>query len=234
MNFKCIIIEDEPLAADILKEYIGKIPYLEVKAVFKDALSALSFLKSEPIDLIFLDIHLPGIKGLEFLRSLKNPPNVILTTAYHEYAVESYELNVLDYLLKPFGFDRFLQAIQKLPSENQIQPDIPKEKEEKYLLINHQNRKKRIAIENINYVESAKEYVIIYENGEPIKTKMNITSVEEKLNGFGFIRSHRSFLVALKAIQSYNQSYLQVENKNIPIGKYYKQQFLTAVEAGSI
>lgn len=234
MKVKCIIIEDEPLAADILKEYISKIPYLEIKALFKDALSALSILKSEKIDIIFLDIHLPGIKGLEFLRSLNNPPKVILTTAYHEYAVESYELHVLDYLMKPFSFDRFLQAIQKLPNENTMQMDPPNKKEINYLLINHNNRKRRIAIEHISHVESAKEYIVIYENGEPFKTKMNISMVEEKLAAYGFIRCHRSFLVALSAIQSYNQSYLQVENRNIPIGKYYKQHFLALMETGSI
>ena len=157
----CIIIEDEPIASEILVDYVKQVPFLNLIAAHTNALEALEDLKSQPVDLLFLDIHLPVIKGLEFLRTLANPPKVIVTTAYHQYAVESFELEAVDYLLKPFSFDRFLMAVNKLKVTPK-QPSHTPEETTDHIFVNIAKRRVRVRFEDILYIEGSKEYVKIF------------------------------------------------------------------------
>src|SRR5664279_6200935 len=155
-EIKCIIIEDEPLAVKVLSDYILQVPFLELQATFKDAIIATDWLRHNSTDLIFLDIHLPKLKGMAFLKTLANPPSVIITTAYHQYAVEGFNLNVTDYLLKPFEFSRFLTAVNKVIGHR----NLPEEQRE-FIFVNVQKRKVRIVLSEILYIESQREYIKI-------------------------------------------------------------------------
>jgi len=227
-KIKCIIIEDEPLAIDITRDYIQQVPYLELAGVYKTAMSAGSHLQQEPTDLIFLDIHLPGLKGLAFLKTLTNPPAVIVTTAYHQYAVEGFELSVADYLMKPFPFERFVAAVNK--AAKLIKTGQPAEIEtgakEKSLLLTINRKKVKILLNDILFIESQREYVkVCTVNGEHI-SKISTTELESLLPGQGFARVHRSFIVSINKIDSYSKGELEIKGHIIPIGKGYKNEAL--------
>lgn len=213
----CLIIEDEPLAADILQDYVKQVPHLQLKAICTDALVALEALQQHTIDLIFLDIHLPGLKGLDFLRTLKNPPAVILTTAYHEYALQGYELNVVDYLLKPIEFTRFVEAV------NKVKAGIPASNQQEFLSIQSDKKTIIIPVNEIIYVESQREYVKIQTLHQTYTTKYSLTKMEEELNPALFLRVHRSFIIALSKIKSYSAHEMDVAGKLIPIGGNYRE-----------
>ena len=217
----CLIVEDEPLAADILQDYISQLPFLELKATCTDAIYALGVLKKEKIDLIFLDIHLPGLKGLEFLKTLAEPPKVILTTAYHEYALESYELSVVDYLLKPIEFTRFLQAVNKVSGYSSLSP-----KNTETLTIHTDKKKVIIAVPDIIYIESQKEYIKIQTVTESYTTKYALTKIEEELDPNLFIRVHRSFIISIKKIKAFNAHEVELMGRSIPIGGNYKESVM--------
>ncbi|MDZ7647198.1 MAG: LytTR family DNA-binding domain-containing protein [Cytophagales bacterium] len=215
---RCLIIEDEPLATDILKDYVNQIPFLQLRGTCIDAIEALEILRSENIDLLFLDIHLPGIKGLDFLRTLKHPPAVILTTAYHEYAMQGYELNVVDYLLKPIEFKRFLEAVNKLKKVS-----IPDQQKE-VLNIHSDKKNVLIPIHEIVYLESQKEYIKIQTINSSHLTKYGLTKMEETLASDKFLRVHRSFIVALSKIKAFNGHEIELDGKTIPIGRNYREE----------
>src|SRR5918993_2111128 len=161
-KIKCIIVEDEPLAAKVLSDYISQVPFLELQGTFKDAILATEYLRDNTVDLIFLDIHLPKLKGMAFLKTLIKPPAVIVTTAYHQYAVEGFNLNVTDYLLKPFEFDRFLVAVNKIKLSSGERAKIPGETFAKdFMFLNIQKKKVKILFSDILYVESQREYIRI-------------------------------------------------------------------------
>src|SRR5258706_3925565 len=161
-KIKCIIIEDEPLATKVLADYVSQTPFLELQGTFKDAILATDWLRHNDTELIFLDIHLPKLKGMAFLKTLVNPPAVIITTAYHQYAVEGFDLNVTDYLLKPFEFERFLVSVNKVKtSQNEIQKSSESEEAKNYLFLNIQKKKVKILFSEILYVESQREYIKI-------------------------------------------------------------------------
>ena len=231
-KYSCIIIEDEPLPAEVLSDYIRQVPFLELKAVCSDALFAIEFLQNEKADLIFLDIHLPKLKGLEFLESLKNPPQVIITSAYKEYALQGFELNVIDYLLKPIRFNRFLKAVNKL---NQVQVPLPvKEKtikgERGYIFFNVGKKKVRIYLDEILFIESIRDYVKITTNGKTILTKFQLGEIEDKLSKTDFLRIHRSFIVARDKISAFSAHEVEVADKSIPIGRSYRELVLSILE----
>lgn len=212
---RCIVIEDEPLAVDVLVDYIKQVPGLELKATCSDALQAIEVLNREPIDLMFLDIHLPGLKGLDFLETLANPPKVILTTAYHEYALKSYEHNVVDYLLKPIEFKRFVQAVNKVQS-----PDSSRTMG--VISIHSDKRTVLIPVDDILYVESQKEYVRFQTKTTEHISKYALSKLEGELDPSLFLRIHRSFIVALSKIAAYNNQSVEVAGKTLPIGGNYK------------
>jgi len=221
-NISCIIIEDETLAAKVLCDYISQVPFPQLKGTFKDAILATEFLHDNTVDLIFLDIHLPKLKGMAFLKTLPDPPAVIITTAYHQYAVEGFELNVNDYLLKPFDFERFLNAVNKVKSAQREKPEQTESDSKEYLFLNVQKKKVKILISEIAYIESQREYIKIVTTKKEYSSKMSTQEIEGLLPAALFKRIHRSFIVSLKKIDSYTADTVDVNGVSIPIGRGYR------------
>jgi two-component system LytT family response regulator len=219
-KLKCIIVEDEPLARQVLVGYISRVSFLELKGSFEDAIDAMGFLRDNNVDVIFLDIHLPEIKGITFLKTLTNPPAVIMTTAYHEYALEGYELNVVDYLLKPFEFERFLASVNKVKKQQHF-AQVPNDTKD-YLFVNIQLKKVKIYFSEILYIESQKEYVKIVTTDKTYLTKMSTHEIEDLLPDSLFKRIHRSFIIALQKVRSFNSETVEISGHNIPVGRGYK------------
>lgn len=226
-KIKCIIIEDEPLAVKVLTDYIAQTPFLELQASFKDAILATDWLGQQKTDLIFLDIHLPRLKGLAFLRTLGgSAPAVVLTTAYHEYAVEGFNLNVTDYLLKPIEFERFLQAVGKVRTavmgggaKSESLPDL---EVRDYIFVNVQKKKVRIFFADIIFIESQREYIrIVTPQGEWV-SKMSTHEIEALLPVHLFKRVHRSYIVSVRRIESFTAEMIEIGGHSIPIGKGYR------------
>jgi DNA-binding LytR/AlgR family response regulator len=221
-KISCIIVEDEPLAAKILSEYIALVPFLELKGAFKDAIVATDYLREKSVDLIFLDIHLPKVKGLVFLKMLTHPPSVIITTAYHQYAVDGFNLNVTDYLLKPFEFERFLMAVNKVAKSlkrDAANVDTPKKD---YLFVNVQKKKVKIFFSEILYLESQREYVKIVTFKKEFLPKISTHEIEALLPSDLFKRVHRSFIVSIRKIDSYTSDEVEINSVVIPVGRDYR------------
>jgi len=220
-KLKCIIIEDEPLATKVLADYISQVPFLELRGAFKDAILATDYLREHDVDLIFLDIHLPKLKGMAFLKTLTDPPAIIITTAYHQYAVEGFDLNVSDYLLKPFEFERFLVAVNKVKI---TEPGKANEAEEKkdFIFLNVQKKKVKILFSEIVYIESQREYIKIITTKKEFISKMSTHEIESLLPANLFKRIHRSFIVSVSKIGSYTAEAVEVDGISIPIGRGYK------------
>jgi len=227
-KIKCIIIEDEPLAAKLLHDYIIQVSFLELTGTFKEALSAGNHLQNEQADLIFLDIHLPKLKGLSFLRTMANPPAVIVTTAYHQYAVEGFELNVVDYLLKPFSFQRFITAVNKVSKLVQSNQSYGKEtiQKESSLTLTIDRKKVRIDYDNILYLESCREYVKVVTLNSEYISKITTTEIESLLPKTKFIRIHRSYIVSINKIETYNKTEVGIKGRTIPVGKAFRNEVL--------
>lgn len=222
-KIRCIIIEDEPLAVKVITDYIAQVPFLVLEKSFKDAILASEYLRDHDTDLIFLDIHLPKLKGMAFLKTLANPPAVIVTTAYHQYAVEGFNLNVTDYLLKPIEFERFLIAVNKVKSGEKEIHKTQEEKETKdYLFLNVQKKKVKIQFSEIVYIESQREYIRIVTTKTEYLSKMSTHEIEELLPEHLFKRIHRSFIVSVKKIESYTAEMVEVAGVSIPIGRGYR------------
>jgi len=221
-NINCIIIEDEPLAVKVLMDYISQIPFLELRGTFKDAILATDFLLNNSVDLIFLDIHLPKLKGMAFLKTLANQPAVIVTTAYHQYAVEGFNQNVTDYLLKPFDFERFLVAVNKVKTAKA--ETLPNEgmKSKDYLFLNVQKKKVKILFTEILYIESQREYIRIVTKKKEFISKMSTHKIETLLPVHLFKRVHRSFIISLNEIESYTSEIIEVNGVSIPVGRSYR------------
>jgi DNA-binding LytR/AlgR family response regulator len=232
-QYNCIIIEDEPLAAEILQDYIADIPFLTLKKSYADAIHALDDLRSNDIDVIFLDINLPKLKGLEFIQTLKNPPHIIITTAYHEYALQGYDLNIVDYLLKPIEFSRFLRAINKLKllsSAKDVASHVFVPNDTDYMFVNTGKKKVKIHFQDILYIESLKEYVRIFTPDKVVTTKFQLGQIEEQLPKANFLRVHRSFLVAKEKIDAFTSTDLEIGAKQLPIGRSYKELVMNILD----
>ena len=222
-KIKCIIIEDEPLATKVLVDYISQVPFVELMETFKDALLAIEYLRDQTVELIFLDIHLPKLKGMAFLKTLVNAPSVIITTAYHQYAVEGYSLNVTDYLLKPFDFERFLVAINKVKLAQSARTELQEPKPGKdHLFVTWQKMKVKILHADIIYIESQKEYIRIVTTKKEYYSKMSTHEIEAVLPPQLFKRIHRSFIISVSKIESYNAEQVEVNGISIPVGRAYK------------
>lgn len=222
-KIKCIIVEDEPLAVKILADYISQLPFLDLQGTFKDAILASEYLLGHSVDLIFLDIHLPKLKGMAFLKTLTHPPAVIITTAYHQYAVEGFNLNVTDYLLKPIEFERFLVAVNKVKTTltDKIKTSNSQETKD-FVFLNVQKKKVKIMFSEILYVESQREYVKIVTIKKEYLSKMSTHEIEALLPSDQFKRIHRSFIVSVSKIESYSSEMVEVNGISIPIGRGYK------------
>lgn len=233
MAIKCMIVDDEPLAIEILQSYVERVDSLELVATSSNAVKAFDILKNEKVDLLFLDIQMPKLTGIEFLKVLNPAPKVIFTTAYREYAVESYELNVVDYLLKPIAFDRFLMAINKVvetgPSTTTSEPIISSDQgnEDPYLFLKADRKMVKVSLKDITHIESLKDYVRVKTvAGKEIISLQKISYLEKKLPADCFLRIHKSFIVSLKKIDAYSSTSVEINGLEIPIGRSYKSEVM--------
>lgn len=224
-KIKCIIIEDEPLAVKVLKDYIAEVPFLDLQGSFKDAILATDYLRSHSVDLLFLDIHLPKLKGMAFLKMLSHPPAVIITTAYHQYAIEGFDLNVTDYLLKPFEFERFLVAVTKVKTTtvSTPAPSLESLETKDFIFLNVQKKKVKVLFSELLYIESQREYVRVVTSKKEYLAKMSTHEIEALLPAQRFKRIHRSFIIALEKIESYTAEVVELNGVGIPIGRGYRE-----------
>lgn len=225
-KINCLIVDDEQPAIELLEKYVSLIDQLNLVGTSQSAIKAYDLLKKTKVDILFLDIRMPVLNGIDFAKSLKNPPSVILTTAYREYALEGFELDVIDYLLKPIEFDRFLRAVdkfidRKLSTPKQMTP-MTSSSDHIYFNVNKTNHK--VLLDNINYIESLKDYVRIHTTEEKLIVKGNIGSIMKKLPTHRFIRIHRSYAIALARLKSYNQREVDIEIAKLPIGISYRSE----------
>lgn len=236
MKVRCIIVDDEPLARNVLETHINKISDLELVAKCGNAIEAFNVLSNKEVDLMFLDIQMPQITGIELLRSLKNKPRVIFTTAYREYALEGYELDVIDYLLKPISFERFFKSINKVFStagtyvSESGNDKAEQDSENQYIFIKSDRKKVKIFLSDIVYIESIKDYVKIVTTDKSYVTYLKIGYLEEKLPSLLFLRIHKSFIINAEKIKSYTPLEIEMPGKILTIGRYYKQKVLKFLE----
>jgi len=228
---RCIIIEDQPPAQRVLQKFIGDMEKMELKATFADALKAMDFLKSEAIDLIFLDIHLPKISGIDFLKTISDAPHVILTTAFSEYALESYDLNVVDYLLKPFSFERFVKAVNKVPvntSEKKVQESaIGSKSSPEMLFIKSGYEHLKIQVSDIRYIQSESDYTEIFTSEKKYLTTHSLRHWLQTLDDGLFVQIHKSFIVNTANITKVSGNRIYFDpNTHVPIGRAYKEGFV--------
>ncbi|MEX1241021.1 MAG: LytTR family DNA-binding domain-containing protein [Cyclobacteriaceae bacterium] len=233
MKLRCLIVEDEPLARNLLVEYVKKVSYLDLKEATSNPLHALEVLRNHPIDLMFLDIQMPEITGITLLKSLQKKPLVILTTAYSEYALESYDLDVVDYLLKPITFDRFLKAVDK--ASQRLSPpaavqEVPVEKGNPFVFIKDGTKLVRINFDDILFVEGLKDYVTIVTKTQKIVSLQRLKSLEAQLPSDKFIRVHHSYIIAIKAVDSIHKGDVQIGSHLIPISDSYRKAFKEFIE----
>jgi two-component system LytT family response regulator len=227
MNVNCIIVDDEPIAREILKTYVAQIPFLILVASCEDAFEAMRLLNEKEIDLIILDINMPRLSGFEMLRSLKKYPAVIITSAYGEFALEGFELSVVDYLLKPFSFPRFVQATEKARSRGQNTVINSKGHDEDFVMIKSDKILTKVLLKDIEYAEAYGNYIFVFRTiGDRIMSKQTLTQFEEQLPRDEFIRIHKSFLLSLKAVKYLDGNEISVTSRKLPIGKVFKENLI--------
>ena len=230
-KIKCVLVDDEPLALDVLESYIKRVDGLELTARCDNAMKAFEVLRNQHVDLIFLDIQMPKLNGIDFLKTLQNPPKVIFTTAYRDYAIEAFDLDAVDYLLKPIPFGRFLKALSKAFGQIQSanQNIINNDDYEPYittdtLIVKSDKKMIKISLKEIIYIESLKDYVIIHLSDKRVVTKQKISFLEQKLVENNFIRIHRSFLISASKIEAFTPSHIDIHGQHLPIGRSYKSE----------
>ncbi|MBT1687648.1 LytR/AlgR family response regulator transcription factor [Dawidia soli] len=223
---KCIIVDDEPLAIEILESYAAKLDNLEIAGTFRNALAAFTFLQENTVDVIFLDIQMPRLSGIDFLKTLKDPPKVIFTTAFREYALEGFDLEVTDYLLKPISFERFLKAVAKVQSPQVTSPPPPPEPRDNYVYFKVDKKMIKTRIADILYIESIKDYVKVRTPDREIITQQKISYLEESLPRETFLRIHRSFIINVDRVDAYSATEIEIGKHSLPIGRNYKQDVL--------
>jgi len=227
MNLRCAIVDDEVLAIEILEGLLKRIPNIQVVATFNDAIQLLEKICELEIDFLFLDIEMPGLSGIDFLKSLPRPPLTIITSANKNYAIEGFELNVIDYLVKPFTFERLLKAtnrVSEIVSVKTAHPILSNSHD--YIYLKENKRVVRVKISEIKYLESIKDYVKVVTQSKTVITKQNLSFFEKSLDPQHFIRVHRSFIVGVKHIDAYSCSTVEIGSQEIPIGRLYKDDTL--------
>lgn len=231
-KFKCLVIDDEPPAREVIRRYIEQIPFLEMAGECSNALQVITVLREQQIDLLFLDIQLPQMSGMELISTLQHPPKIVLTTAYDQYAVEAFELSVVDYLVKPIRFERFLKSVMKALPER----DVPLTSEPAlatnrgFLYFRADRKMVKVFLNDILYVESLKDYVKIHTVRGPVITKYALVALEAMLPAAAFLRVHRSFIVAIDKIESFSVEEIQIADGLVPIGKLFRQQVLKTLD----
>ena len=228
MKTRCLIVDDEPLAIKLVESHLSKIENIEIVASCTNAMAAFDVLREKKIDLIFMDIQMPEITGIEFLKTLKNPPKVIITSAYKQYALEGYDLDIIDYLLKPISFERLLKAVNKYyhyaSSDFKVVESgySGNSNDNAYMDVKENKKIIRIYLRDIRFIEGLNEYVGIHSNDRRIVTKCSLTRIENKLPSDQFMRIHKSFIVPLVKVQAFSSTTVEVDNKELPIGRCYK------------
>lgn len=234
---RCLVVDDEPLALEIITDYIEKVPFLQLVAATTSAFEALTIAQNDEVDLIFLDVQMPELTGIQFLKIIKGKCQVILTTAYSQYALDSYELDVTDYLLKPIPFDRFYKSVIKVqnmvlqtsssakPVDNSVNA---------FIFVKAEHRIQKIYLDDILYIEGLKDYISIFTKHNRIMTLQYLKKVEESLPSGRFIRVHKSYIVSIDKIESIERSRIQIGDKTIPIGDTYRDEFFKIIEDKNI
>jgi two-component system LytT family response regulator len=233
MKITCIVVDDEPLASEKIADYVSRVPFLECKETFDNGLSVMEYLQREEVDLIFLDVQMPGLTGIQLLNVLKKKPKVILTTAYSEYALESYELEVTDYLLKPISFERFLKAVTKVSQSYQplTRNELSAQQGEKvntgFIFVKTEYKLQQIKMDAIQYVEGMKDYLRIHTDTGPVMTLMSFSKLQEMLPSEGFFRVHKSYLVPIARINLIEKGEIHIREHVIPVSDTYREGFYT-------
>ncbi|NUM32443.1 MAG: response regulator transcription factor [Bacteroidetes bacterium] len=234
---KCIIVDDEPLALDVLENYIKKTPEIELATRCNNALEASEYLKSNKVDLMFIDIQMPEITGLDFVRGLSEPPLIVFCTAHPDFAVEGFELNAIDYLLKPVAYERFCKTIERVKeylllklSKTVEQSDI----ENDYIFIKSNQKQIKLSLDQILYIEAFADYIKLYTAEKRYITLQTMKNMEQKMPKDKFIRVHRSFIAGIKNITSFNSTELEINGTKIPVGKSYKDDFLAIMKGKNL
>ncbi|WP_205513444.1 LytR/AlgR family response regulator transcription factor [Longitalea arenae] len=238
-TIRCLIVDDEPPAREIIRRYVQEIPTLQLIGECANAIQALTALQQQAVDLVFLDIRMPQLNGTDFIKTLKDPPKVIFTTAFSEYALEGYELDVVDYLMKPIRFDRFLKAVNKAYPLNRavntakpVAPPIaPEKKNESFVYFRADRKMVKVMLDDILYIESMKDYIKVHTVQGVIITKQSISSVEAMLPGKQFVRTHRSFIVSISKIRSFTNELVEIDKTDIPIGKLFRNGVMKVFSA---
>jgi len=241
MKTKCIIVDDEPLARELIRGHVEKLENFEIIAECSDAMKALNILREKQVDLIFMDIQMPQITGIDFLKTLKHPPKVIITTAYREYALEGFELDVVDYLLKPITFERFLKSVNKFYQMNQEDVQVvagvsaEKTADESFVYIKENKKVVKVRLSEIRYIEGLSEYVQVFTDKRKIITKTSMAQMEEKLPSESFLRIHKSFIVSISKIEAFTAYTIEIQGKELPIGRSFKNAVFSALNfAGTV
>jgi DNA-binding LytR/AlgR family response regulator len=230
---RCLIVDDEALALDLLEDNIRHVSFLELAGRCRNGFEAMEILQKEKIDLVFLDIQMPDLSGIQLLKTLRAKPLVIFTTAYEKYALEGFELDVVDYLLKPFSFERFLKAVSKAQDYLRIQEGAVKEavsRETESLFVKSDYKLVKIDIKDILYIEGLKDYIKIYTGEKPVITLHSMKAIEEKLPPSDFFRVHRSYIINIRKIKYVRRNFVSVGDKEIPIGENYRDGFLKLLD----
>ena len=228
-TIKCLVIDDEPPAREIMTRYIEQVPTLKVAEEFGNAIQAFTWLQQNTVDLIFLDIRMPQLNGNELLKVIKNPPKVIFTTAYSEYALEGFELEAIDYLVKPITFERFLKAVNKAYKLTSFKTEfaaVEEQRSEPFVFFRADRKMVKVMLRDINYIESMKDYVKVFTTDGIIITKQSISAVEAMLPQKSFIRTHRSFIISVQKIKTFTSELIGIDKVEVPIGKLYRNEVL--------
>lgn len=231
MKLQCLLIDDEPPALRVLSRYISEIGTLEIAGLCNNAIEALDVLRSKRVDIIFLDIKMPRILGTEFLKNLSHPPKVIFVTAYREYAVDGFELDAIDYLVKPVSFERFLKAISKLNrvfgNDGTPEPPVNSAASDAFIYLKVDRDMRKVFVDDIIYIESAKDYVKVFlTNNRSLLVKQSISAMDNLLSGHQFLRTHRSYIVSLNRVSGFNGLSIHLSDIEVPIGRLYKRAVL--------
>jgi two-component system LytT family response regulator len=247
-KLKCIAVDDEPLALDIIEDYVSKVPFLELVKRTENAIEALQLVQAGGIDLVFLDIQMPELTGIQFLKIANNKASYILTTAYSQYALESYDLNVSDYLLKPIAFDRFYKAVEKVHNQSKPAEPVPvaqpvpvsapfsaaNHNVQDFIFVKTEHKIQKIQLDDIHYIEGLKDYISIFTKAERVITLQNMKKMEETLPKNQFVRVHKSYIISLDKIESIERSRISINGKVIPIGDTYRDEFFKHIDNKNI
>jgi len=226
-KYTCIIIEDEPLALEKTKDFVDKVPFLHLSASFDNALTGLAYLNNNKVDLLFLDINMDELSGIELLESSKIDSQVIITTAYQEYALKGYELQITDYLLKPFTFNRFLQAVNK--AQDNLAHHTTPDAQQEFIFVKTENRLEKIMLDEILYIEGMRDYRRIHTSKKKIMTLQNFSEFEKLVPSNLLCRVHKSYMVSINKIESIEHSRIKIADQMIPISETYKDAFFQLI-----